>query len=81
MAATRDVIERGLPELASALREQGLTLAGGGVFQQAPDPRDKPGREAANSADRSNRRTSAVPTAAPRTIAMPVPQGRLDLYA
>jgi flagellar hook-length control protein FliK len=34
VAATRQAIEAGLPELASALREAGLTLAGGGVFQQ-----------------------------------------------
>src|SRR4030095_9807418 len=31
LAATREAIERGLPELASALREAGLTLTGGGV--------------------------------------------------
>ena len=37
VAATRHAIEAGLPELASALREAGLTLAGGGVFQQARD--------------------------------------------
>ena len=37
VAATRQAIEAGLPELASALREAGLTLAGGGVFQQARD--------------------------------------------
>lgn len=33
---TRSALEAGLPDLASALREQGLTLAGGGVFQQSP---------------------------------------------
>jgi flagellar hook-length control protein FliK len=33
-AATRQVIEASLPTLASALREAGLTLSGGGVFQQ-----------------------------------------------
>lgn len=31
---TRAVLERSLPELASALRDNGLTLSGGGVFQQ-----------------------------------------------
>ena len=31
MAATR-ILERALPELAAALRSEGLTLAGGGVF-------------------------------------------------
>jgi flagellar hook-length control protein FliK len=39
VAATRHAIEAGLPELASALRESGLTLAGGGVFGQAPSQR------------------------------------------
>jgi flagellar hook-length control protein FliK len=35
-AATRQAIESALPTLASALRDAGLTLTGGGVFQQAP---------------------------------------------
>jgi len=35
MAATRQAIEAGLPELASALRDAGFTLAGGGVSQHA----------------------------------------------
>jgi flagellar hook-length control protein FliK len=34
-AATRAVIEASLPELAAALRDAGLTLAGGGVSQHA----------------------------------------------
>jgi flagellar hook-length control protein FliK len=34
VAATRQVIEAALPSLASSLREAGLTLTGGGVFQQ-----------------------------------------------
>jgi flagellar hook-length control protein FliK len=38
-AQTRQSIENGLPTLASALRDAGLTLAGGGVFQQPRDPR------------------------------------------
>lgn len=43
-AATRSAIEAGLPELASALRDSGLTLAGGGVFQQFQgSPREAPG--------------------------------------
>jgi flagellar hook-length control protein FliK len=32
--ATREVLERSLPELAAALRDAGMTLSGGGVFQQ-----------------------------------------------
>lgn len=37
-ALTRDLLEQGLPTLAAAMRENGLTLAGGGVFQQPRDP-------------------------------------------
>ncbi len=35
-AATRSILESGLPELASALRESGLTLTGGGVTENPP---------------------------------------------
>lgn len=31
---TRELLEQAMPSLAAALREQGLTLTGGGVFQQ-----------------------------------------------
>lgn len=34
-AETRQALEQSLPDLAAALQGQGLTLAGGGVFQQA----------------------------------------------
>ena len=39
-AATRQAIEAGLPELASALRDAGFTLAGGGVSQHSRSPSD-----------------------------------------
>ena len=35
LAATRQAIENGLPALASALRDAGFTLAGGGVAQHS----------------------------------------------
>jgi flagellar hook-length control protein FliK len=35
LAETRAVLEASLPDLAAALRDSGLTLSGGGVFQQA----------------------------------------------
>ena len=35
LAQTRQAIEAGLPELASALRDAGFTLSGGGVSQHA----------------------------------------------
>jgi flagellar hook-length control protein FliK len=40
VAATRQAIESSLPELASALRDAGLTLTGGGVSQHAHSQRD-----------------------------------------
>jgi flagellar hook-length control protein FliK len=50
VAATRHAIEAGLPELASALREAGLTLAGGGVFQQARDAQQGAPQDGTNHA-------------------------------
>lgn len=50
-AQTRDLLEQGMPTLAAALRESGLTLTGGGVFQQARDP----GRDAQGGQDASAR--------------------------
>jgi flagellar hook-length control protein FliK len=35
-APTRQWLEQALPTLAATLREAGLTLAGGGVFERAP---------------------------------------------
>lgn len=79
-AATRQIIEAGLPELASALREAGLTLSGGGVSQQQPQSAQQeagtqhrgggtPGRDEAEPAEAPQRRTVSVAT------------GGLDLYA
>ncbi len=80
-AATREVIERGLPELAAALREQGLTLSGGGVFQRAPEQRE-PSPAMAN-AGRSKRFTASVAAGAvtTRPVVLPAARGLLDLYA
>ncbi|HMN77993.1 MAG TPA: flagellar hook-length control protein FliK [Burkholderiaceae bacterium] len=83
-AATRQVIERGLPELASALREQGLTLSGGGVFERAPDQRGE--RDSAQSGEltgRSRRRAAAVDASTQPLRIRPaaVHPGGIDLYA
>nr|HET7858535.1 flagellar hook-length control protein FliK [Caldimonas sp.] len=79
LAATRHAIEQGLPELASALRDAGLTLAGGGVSQHAGSrPRgDDDGSGAA-------RAQVALPAtgAAPARVAQPrVAAGGVDVYA
>lgn len=49
-AATRQVIESSLPALAGALRESGLTLTGGGVFQPPADGGNLAGSFAGNLA-------------------------------
>lgn len=81
MAATRQAIEAGLPELASALRDAGFTLAGGGVSQHAS------GRGDGGDADTSGRARGSRSvadgdvkrvTAAARRI---VTQGGIDLFA
>jgi len=80
-AATRHAIEAGLPELASALRDAGFTLAGGGVSQHSSSRRDS-GDADGSEARRSGRAVSAdsvarVSTAARRVVT----NGGVDLYA
>ena len=84
VAATRHAIEAGLPELASAMRDAGFTLAGGGVSQHSrgrgdgtggdasagPGARRAVGSDAAERVDASGRATR-------RTVRI----GGLDLYA
>ncbi|HSC62118.1 MAG TPA: flagellar hook-length control protein FliK, partial [Caldimonas sp.] len=82
VAATRAAIERGLPELASALRDAGFTLAGGGVSQHAG------GRASDDGSARASARPPAGSDAAAtsignrsRAVARIVPAGGIDLYA
>ena len=83
VAATREAIERGLPELASALQDAGFTLAGGGVSQHA-------GGRPAGEDDRASRSRRVDATGA--ALAAPtgpaagratrrVAAGGVDLYA
>jgi flagellar hook-length control protein FliK len=84
IAATRHAIEAGLPELASALRDAGYTLAGGGVSQHAgsrgqhggsssPDGQARRGGAKAVSEESVTR----VANAARRIVS----RGGVDLYA
>ena len=41
---TRQALEQAMPTLAGALRESGLTLTGGGVFEQPANPQQQEGR-------------------------------------
>ncbi|MCX2863824.1 flagellar hook-length control protein FliK [Paucibacter sp. PLA-PC-4] len=82
-ADTRAVLENSLPELAAALRESGLTLSGGGVFQQARNPEEQAqpadGHPRGGARAQERAEDSAVPVSTPvRTTAS---RGVLDLYA
>ena len=80
-AATRQALQDAVPALASALRENGLTLTGGGVFDQARDPRgdarqDRPSPWAGGDRPEADGRTAPLPAArATRS------RGVVDLYA
>lgn len=82
-AATRQVLEQGIPLLASALRDSGLTLAGGGVFQQPRDPQPQ-GEPRSGSSGRSERTDLEVEGRAAPGAALPRERrqlGAVDLYA
>jgi flagellar hook-length control protein FliK len=78
-AATRAALEASLPELAAALRDSGLTLTGGGVFDQ---PRQ---RQAETSFTPAGRAASdgavAEPDEGPQRPQGSRPRGVVDLVA
>ncbi len=83
VAATRHAIEAGLPELASALRDAGFTLAGGGVAQHS---RSNGGQgDDAGSGDAGSRRSASATVArldaAAQRATRRVAAGGVDLYA
>lgn len=79
--ATRQIIETGLPELASALRDAGFTLTGGGVSQHARDQArgDADGRSGTGGSRRVEGRGDVAGEA--RSVNVRLPQGAVDLYA
>lgn len=80
-ADTRELLEQAMPELASSLRESGLTLSGGGVFEQ-PRPRggraDVDSRPAGTLQDSDGDTAPAAGTLPARSRAL---RGVVDLYA
>ena len=84
LAATRQAIENGLPALASALRDAGFTLAGGGVAQHS---RSGGGHDDDGSSrdDRGSRRASrnvdSIAPAMAQRSSHRVSPGGIDLYA
>lgn len=79
-AATRQIIEGGLPELAAALRDAGFTLSGGGVHQQAQGRREGGGSSGGDGSGRGGSSGGEVDASARRTTAR-VSAGGVDLYA
>jgi flagellar hook-length control protein FliK len=83
VATTRQLLEQSLPSLASALREAGFTLSGGGVFQQSRQgfadegaAASSPGRGAGSGDDSGP--AAAIDGAAPsRTLS----RGLVDVFA
>lgn len=81
-AATRAAIEASLPELAAALRDAGLTLAGGGVSQQTAGRGDDSRQGSSDQPSGRAGRTAAAESGGAR----PTWRGRVsasgvDLYA
>ncbi len=87
-AETRQVLEQSLPELAAALRDQGLTLSGGGVFEQSQQQAREQAQQAA-SGNSHGMSHSGLPNDAEllgaeantSRIQAPRSRGVLDLYA
>lgn len=77
---TRQAIEQSLPELAAALREQGLTLSGGGVSEHSRGRAPQP--EAADDGGPARRGSDPRPAApAARSVHIARSAGGVDLYA
>lgn len=78
-AQTRQALEQALPQLASSLREAGLTLTGGGVSHQQ---RQGAGREAPTAAHRSGNGSDGAAPAAIASVILPARRrGVVDLVA
>jgi flagellar hook-length control protein FliK len=83
VAATRAAIERGLPELASALRDAGFTLAGGGVSQHAGSRSsgEDDGARSSGRLDAGGTAAAAPIAAQPMRVGGRNAAGGVDLYA
>ncbi len=83
VAATRQAIEAGLPELASALRDAGFTLAGGGVSQHAGGRQGSEGDSGRRDGSAARSKASAIDGAdtTSRVVRTRVAAGGVDVYA
>ncbi|MFG6448187.1 flagellar hook-length control protein FliK [Roseateles sp. BYS180W] len=80
--ATREVLQASLPELAAALNAQGLTLSGGGVFEQGRQNQSPPQAPAQPARATPGDSPGGVRNEAPSAPAAPwrSTRGVLDLY-
>jgi flagellar hook-length control protein FliK len=76
-AATRQAIEASLPELASALRDAGLTLSGGGVSQHSRHRQDTAEARGPGTGRADAEADDSTPTPLRRTVRA----GGIDAYA
>lgn len=82
VAATRQIIENGLPELAASLREAGFTLSGGGVHSQARGREQGEGEGRGGRGDGGTRVVGGSEAdVTPRRVTTRVSAGGVDLYA
>ena len=81
--STRQILEQALPSLASALRESGFTLTGGGVFQQPRDPGhgDRGPSDGRNGTSRAEATGETVTTVSTASTGRAPRRGLVDLYA
>jgi flagellar hook-length control protein FliK len=79
-AATRQALQDAVPALAGALRDSGLTLTGGGVYEQARDPRGQAQQQIARGQAGTVKDDGAatLQASAPRGARA---RGVVDLYA
>ena len=82
LAHTRSVIEASLPALASALQDAGLTLAGGGVFQQSAGHQNSGnGQPQGHSRGADGRQVDEAPALATTALRAASGRGLVDLVA
>jgi flagellar hook-length control protein FliK len=80
VAATREILENGLPELAASLRDAGFTLSGGGVHSQARGRGDGENGSRGDPERTASQGPAEVEAPARRSVAR-VSAGGVDLYA
>jgi flagellar hook-length control protein FliK len=78
-AATRQVLEQAMPLLAGSLREAGLTLAGGGVFEQPRQPQPGTPEAHTSAAHAAREHDDTLPGALPTPVLRQ--RGVVDLVA